>query len=88
MIVDHPNRSKGFGSESICLMMNYAKQNLKSLTRFIVKIDETNLPSISMFKNRFGFTQFSYSQAFKQVQLQLEINSSTWQDINLDIETV
>ena len=90
MIVDKANRSKGFGSEAISLMMNYAKQNFKSLDKFVVKIDETNMPSIKMFQNKFGFVQFSYSQAFKQVSLELKLNadSAGWNDLKLSIEAI
>ncbi len=76
MIVDHANRNKGFGSESISLMMNYAKQNFKSIVKFIAKIDETNMPSIRMFQNKFRFALISHSQVFKQVLLELKINST------------
>lgn len=77
MIADKAFRGKGLGIEAIYLMMNYALQHLKSppLKKFIVKIDDTNTPSIKMFE-KLGFSQFNYSAVFKQISLKLEINEN------------
>ena len=77
MIVDKQYRGKGFGIESIYLMMNYALQFLASplVEKFIVRIDETNLASIKMFE-KIGFLKCNYSAVFKQVTLKLDINEN------------
>jgi RimJ/RimL family protein N-acetyltransferase len=77
MIVDKENRGRGAGKEAVSLMMIYASQNLKDLSSFFVKIDDTNEASISLFK-KLGFVQYEYVKAFKQVSLKFELNDQTW----------
>jgi RimJ/RimL family protein N-acetyltransferase len=89
MIVDKMNRGKGYGIESIRLMINYALKFLKNpkLERFIVKIDENNIPSIKMFE-KLGFIQYNYSKIFKQVSLKLDIEDNILTEFNLNIEPI
>ena len=89
MIVDKENRGRGAGKEAVSLMMIYASQNLKDLSSFFVKIDDSNEASISLFK-KLGFVQYEYVKAFKQVSLKLELNDRTWpleSSPHLDIDT-
>ena len=89
MIVDKINRGRGYGIESIRLMINYALKFLKNpkLERFIVKIDENNFASIKMFE-KLGFIQYSYSKIFKQVSLKLDIEDNILNEFNLNIEPI
>lgn len=89
MIVDKINRGRGYGIESIRLMINYALKFLKNpkLERFIVKIDENNFASIKMFE-KLSFIQYSYSKIFKQVSLKLDIEDNILNEFNLNIEPI
>jgi RimJ/RimL family protein N-acetyltransferase len=79
MIVEHDQRKRGLGIESMRLMINYCVTNvinsmthLPSLASFVVKIDEANTPSIRMFE-KLGFSKHRYVEAFRQVTLKLDI---------------
>ena len=76
MIVEHDQRGKGLGAESVYLMMSYILQHLDSLhlDSFIVKITQDNLPSIKMFE-KLGFVEYEKIEVFKQVSLRFKINS-------------
>jgi RimJ/RimL family protein N-acetyltransferase len=81
MIVERRHRKRGLGIESMRLMMAYCLRHLADrLSSFMVKIDETNIPSINMFE-KLGFKRHKYVQAFKQVTLKLDINASLIENV-------
>ncbi|RUS90732.1 hypothetical protein EGW08_001536 [Elysia chlorotica] len=70
MIADPSVRGKGFGRESLCLMMRYARENLGTKT-FTSKIGFSNAASLHLFQS-LGFKEISRSDVFEEVTLQLE----------------
>jgi RimJ/RimL family protein N-acetyltransferase len=91
MIVNHEFRGKGMGSEAVRLMIKYCLEHLTNelnLKRFVVKIDEQNVPSIKMFE-KLGFSLCKHIQVFKQVVLKLEIDQvlvSNYTNYQLNLE--
>lgn len=85
MIVENENRSKGYGSETVRLMISFCLNYVTNpkIDKFIVKIGEENRASINMFE-KLGFVQYEYISAFKQVSLKL--NLENFQSIQLKID--
>ncbi|KAK3760404.1 hypothetical protein RRG08_018632 [Elysia crispata] len=70
MIAEPSARGKGFGRESLCLMMRYARENLGTKS-FTSKIGFSNAASLHLFHS-LGFKEISRSDVFEEVTLQLE----------------
>jgi RimJ/RimL family protein N-acetyltransferase len=89
MIVNRDDRRRGFGRESVQLMLNYCTLNLKSLDYFLVKIGEENLASIQMFE-KLGFKFQKHIRAFKEISLKLKLakkeEHTNLFDLNMKIE--
>lgn len=78
MIAEKEHRGKGFGQESVLQLLRYAIDNLK-INIFEAKIGFSNETSIRMFK-KFGFTEKSRSEVFKEVNL-TKLNDSDFRDL-------
>lgn len=72
MIAMSTARRKGFALEAVRLMMAYGLSFLK-IDTFEAKIGVGNQPSINLFKNKLGFNEVSYSDAFKEVTLHFSV---------------
>ena len=81
MIVDEQNRGRGFGRESVSLMISYCVREVKlPIKEFLVKIDEKNEPSLLLFEEKLGFIRHKYLQAFNQVTLRLSVSRVVFSD--------
>ncbi|KAF6161916.1 hypothetical protein GIB67_014118 [Kingdonia uniflora] len=69
MIAEPQCRGKGLGKEVVLLMMSFAI-NKFHIQSFRAKIGDSNLSSLNLFK-KLGFKEVSYSEAFKEVTLEL-----------------
>ncbi|WJX39312.1 hypothetical protein P8452_26866 [Trifolium repens] len=74
MIAEQTSRGKGLGKESVLIMMAFAIEKL-GIKTFQVKIGESNVESINLFK-KLGFVQTSHSNIFKEVTLELQITEA------------
>ncbi|XP_072602779.1 alpha/beta-tubulin-N-acetyltransferase 9 isoform X1 [Vulpes vulpes] len=72
MIAEPSCRGKGFGTESVLMMMSYGVTKL-GLTKFEAKIGQGNEPSIRMFQ-KLHFEQVAVSSVFQEVTLRLTMN--------------
>ncbi|KXN73940.1 n-acetyltransferase 9 [Conidiobolus coronatus NRRL 28638] len=72
MIAEKSYRKKGYGTQAIFLMMAYGHLKI-GLKRYEVKIGVENQASINLFKEKLGFEQISFSNAFQEVTLELII---------------
>ncbi|XP_061181804.1 alpha/beta-tubulin-N-acetyltransferase 9-like [Saccostrea echinata] len=73
MVAEENVRHKGFGTESLFLMIRYGWEKLK-LEKVRAKIGFDNEPSIKMF-TKHGFREVSRSDFFKEVTLVLNLTS-------------
>ncbi|XP_038705109.1 N-acetyltransferase 9-like protein isoform X2 [Tripterygium wilfordii] len=71
MIAEPKSRGKGLGKESVLMMMAYVVEKLR-INVFRAKIAESNGASLIMFR-KLGFEESSYSEAFKEITLELPI---------------
>nr|XP_055176925.1 alpha/beta-tubulin-N-acetyltransferase 9 isoform X3 [Nyctereutes procyonoides] len=72
MIAEPSCRGKGFGTESVLMMMSYGVTKL-GLTKFEAKIGQGNEPSIRMFQ-KLHFEQVAVSSVFQEVTFRLIMN--------------
>lgn len=68
MIAEKQAQRKGFGLESLRIMMSYCNINLKIKT-FTAKIGMTNAPSLQLFQQKLGFKEQSKSEIFQELTL-------------------
>ena len=69
MIAEKDARGKGIGKEAVQLMMHYGLTcSCLGITRFFVKIHETNLVSLKLFE-LLGFVEVNYVPAFQEHEL-------------------
>eukprot|EP00051_Salpingoeca_urceolata_P006524 m.86190 g.86190 ORF g.86190 m.86190 type:complete len:279 (+) comp14867_c0_seq2:145-981(+) len=68
MVAEPTCRRRGFGRESVALILHYAWMHL-GMRRFVVKIGMANAPSLSLFE-QLGFAKVSESAAFREVTLE------------------
>lgn len=73
MIAEKAYQRQGCAKEAILLMMHFAISRL-GVTRFYVKINETNEGSINLFKG-LGFTEVNYVNAFQEYEYELRVIS-------------
>ncbi|KAG7365540.1 cupin-like domain containing protein [Nitzschia inconspicua] len=73
MIAEQDYRGKGLGRAASCAMMLYGLEEL-GIERYFCKINEDNQPSINLFSS-LGFQQSNYAACFKQVEMELRIES-------------
>jgi RimJ/RimL family protein N-acetyltransferase len=89
MIVNRDDRRRGFGRESVQLMLNYCMLNIPTLDYFLVKIGEENLASIQMFE-KLGFKFQKHIRAFKEISFKLELKkekeNKNLYDLNMEIQ--
>merc|ERR1712127_647516 len=69
MIAEEQYRRQGFGSDAVRVMMIYGVEKL-NISRFFVKIKESNKASQRMFIDALGFHKCNYSDCFKEVELE------------------
>jgi RimJ/RimL family protein N-acetyltransferase len=84
MIAEKEHQGFGCGTQSICLIIYYILLNFTGINQFIVKINETNQPSIRLFE-KLGFTQYDYLGAFKQICMKLVVNENRFAAINSNV---
>eukprot|EP01129_Flabellula_baltica_P007551 TRINITY_DN2954_c0_g1_i3.p2 TRINITY_DN2954_c0_g1~~TRINITY_DN2954_c0_g1_i3.p2 ORF type:complete len:185 (+),score=39.53 TRINITY_DN2954_c0_g1_i3:852-1406(+) len=73
MIAEEQSRRKGIASRAIELMMQYAYE-FKKVSKFIVKINDDNEPSLNLFR-KLNFQQVDHSEVFQQTTLSLTYNT-------------
>jgi RimJ/RimL family protein N-acetyltransferase len=73
MIAEEKARGKGFAFEALSLMMEFCQKDL-GIKGFVAKIGMDNLPSISLFTKKLGFTELSRSEVFQEITFQSVIN--------------
>lgn len=78
MIASPPHRNKNLGTEATLMMMHYGASKLH-LRRFFVKIKNTNLSSLHLFRIKLGFFQVAYVECFGEYEL--ECKCDTWEDM-------
>jgi len=78
MIAEQEFRRKGFAREALCLLMVYAQRELGT-ARFVAKIGEKNVPSLSLFR-KLGYVEDTYCDVFKEYTLNLntEVLAEEW----------
>lgn len=65
MIAESNARGKRFGWESMLIMLKYGVEDIK-INKFVVKIGQENLNSISMFE-KMKFEEVGRSEVFKEI---------------------
>ncbi|KAJ3202215.1 hypothetical protein HDU83_001758 [Entophlyctis luteolus] len=76
MIAESGARRKGIGYEAVRLIMQYAVQNIPSIHTFVAKISLKNEASLSLFRDKLGFSQRSISEVFGEVTMEKQLNTS------------
>lgn len=76
MVARKDFRGKGVGREAATLMMQFGATKL-SIRRFFCKIHESNVASLGLFRTKLGFSQCAYAACFREVELELKVDSST-----------
>ncbi|XP_073540160.1 alpha/beta-tubulin-N-acetyltransferase 9 isoform X1 [Phyllobates terribilis] len=74
MIAEPMSRGKGFGEESVRLMLYYGVTTL-GISTFQAKIGEENVTSIRLF-NRLHFSKVSYSSIFQETTQHWEVSET------------
>ncbi|XP_001605881.1 N-acetyltransferase 9-like protein isoform X2 [Nasonia vitripennis] len=77
MIAETTDRGKGFGLESVYLMLQYGIEKL-DIKKYSAKISMDNQKSISMF-TKLGFKEISRSEVFQEITLE-RIVDNEWRD--------
>ncbi|XP_073444095.1 alpha/beta-tubulin-N-acetyltransferase 9 isoform X3 [Dendrobates tinctorius] len=70
----HKSRRRGFGEESVQLMLYYGATTL-GISTYQAKIGEENVTSIRLF-NRLHFSTVSYSSIFQEMTLHWEVSET------------
>ncbi|KAN0026263.1 hypothetical protein ACTFIV_007247 [Dictyostelium citrinum] len=81
MIAESKSRRKGLAREAISIIMGYGVENL-STKKYIVKIGESNQPSIQMFKSM-NFKQIGDANVFKEILLEFQNGDNNINLLNL-----
>ncbi|KAK5575140.1 hypothetical protein RB653_010396 [Dictyostelium firmibasis] len=81
MIAEPTSRRKGLAREAISILMGYGVEKL-STKKYIVKIGESNQPSIQMF-NSMNFKQIGDVNVFKEILLEFENGDNNTNLLNL-----
>jgi len=84
MIAEQQSRRKGLASETLSLVIEWAKTNLE-IKRFIAKIQHDNASSIALFQ-KLGFQQTDYVDAFKEYTFSLTFENEHNQQYAQQIE--
>ena len=66
MIAEKIHQQRGLGSEAVRLMMFYGIDTL-GITRFFVKIKDSNVKSRNLFEKKLGFRECNYAACFQEV---------------------
>ncbi|EAL70992.1 N-acetyltransferase 9 [Dictyostelium discoideum AX4] len=83
MIAEPTSRRKGLAREAISIIMGYGIEHLSTITKkYIVKIGESNQPSIQMFKSM-NFKQIGSVNVFKEILLEFENGENNINLLNL-----
>lgn len=72
MIAEEKNRRKGFATESLLILIDYITKE-KKITKFIAKIKENNIASITLF-TKLGFYQTKKVNIFGEIEMELNWN--------------
>ncbi|KAJ1784697.1 hypothetical protein LPJ59_006301 [Coemansia sp. RSA 2399] len=75
MVAEQPYAGRGIATEVLRLMMHYAVNDV-GVTDFVVRIKETNDPSIHIFERKFGFVETERSAVFKEVTLRRHVSNA------------
>uniref|UniRef100_A0A914XQ94 N-acetyltransferase domain-containing protein n=1 Tax=Plectus sambesii TaxID=2011161 RepID=A0A914XQ94_9BILA len=82
MIAESTEQRKGLGLAASAMMMLYAVEKLGVRT-FTAKIGSKNEKSLRMFKEKLAFEQISFSEVFDEVTLELIVNDSAIERLQL-----
>ncbi|KAM9973211.1 hypothetical protein ACTFIR_012587 [Dictyostelium discoideum] len=83
MIAESTSRRKGLAREAISIIMGYGIEYLSTITnKYIVKIGESNQPSIQMFKSM-NFKQIGSVNVFKEILLEFKNGENNINLLNL-----
>lgn len=80
-IAEKQYQRKGIATEAVKMMMSYGVHKL-GITRFFVRIKDSNTASLNMFQNNksssgLSFRQCNYAECFKEVELEYLIDDDT-----------
>ncbi len=78
MIAPPCHRNKNLGTEAALMMMHYGASQLH-IRRFFVKIKDTNLSSLRLFRDKLGFGQVTYVECFGEYEL--DCKCETWEEM-------
>ena len=77
MIAAPSHRHKNLGTPLALLLMHYgASSPLLQITRYFVKIHETNASSLKLFRDKLGFVQCGYTECFGEIELEVRCESA------------
>ena len=79
MIAERDFRRKGCATKALQLLMHYAHNTL-GITRFYAKINESNLDSIAMFRDKLLYREVNYVSAFGEYEYEFLLTADTDDD--------
>lgn len=82
MIADVLFRRRGYASEAVRGLLTYGVREL-NLKRFVVKISENNIASLSLFQDKLGFVEVKRVPAFSEVHLAWEASELEGGEVDL-----
>jgi len=88
MIAEKQYQRKGIATEAVKMMMSYGVHKL-GITRFFVRIKDSNTASLNMFQNKnksssgLCFRQCNYAECFKEVELEYLIDDTNTKELQL-----
>ena len=74
MVAETKFRRRGLGREAVELLLGYASR-VVGTRRFFAKIGEANAASLALFRERLGFVDCGYAEAFKEVEVELRLDA-------------
>jgi hypothetical protein len=80
MVAEPASRRKGLALEALQLFMAYGVKFL-GVTKFRVKIGESNAASLALFSEKLWFAEVSRSAVFKEVTLELAVEGEVEQQL-------
>ncbi len=76
MIAAPTHRSKNLGTEIALTMMHYGATHL-NIRRYFVKVHETNVASLKLFKDKLGFEECAYVKCFGEYELECKFDTAS-----------
>lgn len=75
MIADPKYRRRGIAREAIQMLMHYILSNIQDVAEFVVKVGDTNEPSLRLFKE-LGFAVRKELKVFEQIELWMPLDDA------------